>query len=138
MKVVFIEKLIQKISKMNCFSSLKKKSKEKKQSNSAPELRKQTTSDVSNNRVSKSANSTSSSRTIPELYRERQHNLRVFTYDELSEATNGFNRLLKVGEGGFGSVYKGTVKPVNGKGTPIVVAIKKLNRYGMQVYIDFN
>ncbi|KNA05273.1 hypothetical protein SOVF_191990 [Spinacia oleracea] len=122
---------------MNCFSSLKKKSKEKKQSNSAPELRKQTTSDVSNNRVSKSANSTSSSRTIPELYRERQHNLRVFTYDELSEATNGFNRLLKVGEGGFGSVYKGTVKPVNGKGTPIVVAIKKLNRYGMQGHKEF-
>lgn len=137
MKVAFFERWVFNIlSKMNCFS-FKKKGKEKKQSNSAPELRKQTTSDVSANRVSKSANSTSSSRSIPELYKEKQHNLRVFTYNELREATNDFHRLLKIGEGGFGSVYKGTVKPPNGKGNPIVVAIKKLNRYGMQGHKEF-
>lgn len=122
---------------MNCFSSIKKKCKEKKQSNSAPELRKQTTTNVVENRVSKSANSASSSKSIPELYKERQHNLRVFTYNELREATNDFNKLLKVGEGGFGSVYKGTVLSPNGKGNPTVVAIKKLNRYGMQGHKEF-
>ncbi|XP_021765746.1 probable serine/threonine-protein kinase PBL19 [Chenopodium quinoa] len=137
MKIVLIERLFLKISKMNCFTSFKRKGKEKKQSNSAPELRNQNPSNASNNRVSKSANSASSSRSIPELYREKQHNLRVFTYNELREATNDFNKLLKVGEGGFGSVYKGTIKPINGKGDPIVVAIKKLNRYGMQGHKEF-
>lgn len=34
-------------------------------------------------------------------------NARVFTYAELSEATNGFSSESLVGEGGFGRVYKG-------------------------------
>jgi hypothetical protein len=62
-----------------------------------------------------------------------EHNLQVFSFQELREATNGFNRLLKIGEGGFGSVYKGTIRPANGQGDPIVVAIKKLNNHGLQV-----
>lgn len=133
MKGVFFERLLLKLSKMGCFSLFKQKKKTEKKSNSAPELRKQSTENVSRNRVSKSANSAAStSRTIPELYKERQHNLRDFTYSELREATNNFNKLLKIGEGGFGSVYKGTIKPPNGKANPIVVAIKKLNNYGMQ------
>uniref|UniRef100_A0A7C9EFY7 Protein kinase domain-containing protein n=1 Tax=Opuntia streptacantha TaxID=393608 RepID=A0A7C9EFY7_OPUST len=132
MKGVFYESWLLKLSKMGCFSFLKQKKKDKK-SKSAPELRNQTTKRVSESRVSKSENSVaSSSRTIPELYREKQHNLRVFSFSELREATNGFSKLLKIGEGGFGSVYKGTIKPLNEKGNPIVVAIKKLNNYGMQ------
>ncbi|XP_075510103.1 putative serine/threonine-protein kinase isoform X3 [Primulina tabacum] len=35
----------------------------------------------------------------------RSPNLRVFTYDELKAATRGFKN--KIGQGGFGSVYKG-------------------------------
>lgn len=66
------------------------------------------------------------------MYREKQHNLRVFSFSELRNATNDFNRLLKIGEGGFGSVYKGTIKPPNGRGDPTVVAIKKLNKHGLQ------
>jgi len=133
MKGVFYESLLLKLSKMGCFSFFKQKKKEKK-SKSAPELRNQTTKRVSESMVSKSENSVaSSSRTIPELYKEKQHNLRVFSFSELREATNGFSKLLKIGEGGFGSVYKGTIKPLNEKGNPIVVAIKKLNNYGMQV-----
>lgn len=115
---------------MKCFYLFKEKSKDKK-SKSAPELREQTPRNVPENRVSRSANSASSS-SIPELYKEKKHNLRVFTLDELREATNNFNRMLKIGEGGFGSVYKGTIRPPNGKGNPTVVAIKKLNKYGMQ------
>ncbi|KAI9089165.1 hypothetical protein K1719_029444 [Acacia pycnantha] len=71
-------------------------------------------------------------RTIAELYKEKEHDLRVFTFQELSEATNGFHRMLKIGEGGFGSVYKGTIKPQDGRGDPIVVAIKRLNTHGFQ------
>lgn len=68
------------------------------------------------------------------MYREKQHNLRVFSFSELRNATNDFNKLLKIGEGGFGSVYKGTIRPPNGQGDPTVVAIKKLNKHGLQVY----
>ncbi|XP_057519195.1 probable serine/threonine-protein kinase PBL19 [Amaranthus tricolor] len=121
---------------MNCFSFKKNKNKQHK-ANSAPELRKQNTANTSNNkRVSKSTNSVSTSKSIPELYKERQHYLRVFTYEELSEATDGFNKLLRIGEGGFGSVFKGTINTPN-KGNPTVVAIKKLNRYGLQGHKEF-
>ncbi|GMH28822.1 hypothetical protein Nepgr_030665 [Nepenthes gracilis] len=117
---------------MMCFRFKKSKSKTK-QAESAPELRNQSRSEnVSANRVTKSANSASSSRSIPELYKEREQNLRVFSYSELKQATNSFNRLLRIGEGGFGTVYKGTVRLSSGQDEPTVVAIKKLNNHGMQ------
>ncbi|KAB2001927.1 hypothetical protein ES319_D11G029400v1 [Gossypium barbadense] len=81
---------------------------------------------------SQTSKSFQSSKSIPELYKEKQQNLRVFSLEELSDATNGFNRTLKIGEGGFGSVYKGTIKPLGGRGHPLVVAIKKLNTHGLQ------
>lgn len=83
--------------------------------------------------TSKSTASTSSQQSIPALYEERAHNLRVFELDELRSATNDFNRMLKIGEGGFGSVYKGFVRPADGKGDKITVAVKKLNLKGLQV-----
>lgn len=67
------------------------------------------------------------------MYEERAHNLRVFELNELRNATNDFNRMLKIGEGGFGSVYKGFVKPADGKGDKITVAVKRLNQKGLQV-----
>ncbi|KAM5582505.1 G-type lectin S-receptor-like serine/threonine-protein kinase RLK1 [Rosa sericea] len=48
-------------------------------------------------------------------------NLRSFSYEELKEATNGFNEEL--GKGAFGVVYKGILQI--GSGVP--VAVKKLN-----------
>lgn len=118
---------------MKCFF-FKDKSKDKRGSNSAPELNNQNKAGTSAiTRASKSSSSLPSPRSIPELYKEREHNLRVFSFQELREATNGFNRLLKIGEGGFGSVYKGTIKPPDGRGEPTVVAIKKLNTRGLQV-----
>ncbi|MED6157836.1 putative serine/threonine-protein kinase pbl19 [Stylosanthes scabra] len=74
-----------------------------------------------------------SGRGVRELYKEKQHNLRVFTLRELIDATNGFNRMLKIGEGGFGSVYRGTITPpLPQHSHPILVAIKKLNTRGFQ------
>lgn len=81
---------------------------------------------------SKSAASASSPRSIPALYEERGHILRAFGLRELIAATNGFNRQLKIGEGGFGSVYKGFMKPPSGQGDRLVVAVKKLNPNGLQ------
>lgn len=121
---------------MKCFPYLKEKLRSKQQ-RSAPELKTQNHSSTSNvstsGRVTQSSSSTISSRGIPELYEEKAHNLRIFSYSELRRATNDFSRLLKIGEGGFGIVYKGTIKPVDGRGDRIVVAIKKLNKDGFQV-----
>ncbi|XVF10948.1 hypothetical protein REPUB_Repub07fG0227300 [Reevesia pubescens] len=117
---------------MKCFSIfIKDKSKnKKKESRLAPELRNQSKSD--NSALSFTSRSFPSPRSILELYKEKENDLRVFSLQELRDATNGFNRLLKIGEGGFGSVYKGTIVPLDGRGDPIVVAIKKLNTQGLQ------
>ncbi|GMN30451.1 hypothetical protein TIFTF001_050666 [Ficus carica] len=48
-------------------------------------------------------------------------NLRCFTYEDLTEATDGFKEEL--GRGSFGIVYKGVVKDTND-----TVAVKKLDR----------
>lgn len=56
----------------------------------------------------------------------KEHNLRVFSYSELKTATDNFNSSLKLGEGGFGSVYKATIRHPKGKeGVPTAVAIKR-------------
>ncbi|XP_042506203.1 probable serine/threonine-protein kinase PBL19 [Macadamia integrifolia] len=80
----------------------------------------------------KSSGSSKVQRRMPELYEKKAHNLRVFSFSELKNATNDFNRLFKIGEGGFGSVYKGFIKPPGGKGDRIAVAIKMLNPHGLQ------
>ncbi|GFP82330.1 probable receptor-like protein kinase at5g15080 [Phtheirospermum japonicum] len=54
-----------------------------------------------------------------ELFRDfltqgRANDLRVFTFFELKSATRGFSRSLLIGEGGFGCVYRGRVKPAEG------------------------
>lgn len=123
---------------MKCFFPFKDKCKGKQKAESAPELRKQNKStNHALDRLAKSSGSLPSPRSIPELYKEKEQNLRVFSFQELRDATNGFNRLLKLGEGGFGSVYKGTIMPVNGQGNPTVVAIKKLNQHSLQVSFCF-
>ncbi|KAI3764564.1 hypothetical protein L2E82_14575 [Cichorium intybus] len=122
---------------MKCFHYFKDKSRSRVQ-RSAPILKDQTNSSISGDvssgkdRVTKSSGSTNSPRGIIELYEEKAEKLRVFTYPELKQATNDFTRLRKIGEGGFGCVYKGTIKPIDGKGDPIVVAVKKLNQDGFQ------
>ena len=83
---------------------------------------------------SKSSGSASSARSIPELYEERgASSLREFGLRELHAATSDFSRLLKIGEGGFGSVYKGVVRLPGGPAGGTVVAIKRLNTSGHQV-----
>lgn len=120
-------------NKMKCFHYFKDKTRSRVQ-RSAPNF--STSDDVSGkDRVTKSSGSAISARGILELYEEKADKLRVFTYAELKQATNDFTRLRKIGEGGFGCVYKGTIKPVDGKGDPIVVAVKKLNKDGYQVCI---
>ncbi|XP_038688412.1 probable serine/threonine-protein kinase PBL19 isoform X2 [Tripterygium wilfordii] len=116
---------------MKCFFIFKDKHKARKGTQSASALENQT-SKSNDSALARSARSLPSPRSIPELYKENERNFRVFSVQELREATNGFSRLLKIGEGGFGSVYKGQIKPANGKGDPMIVAIKRLNRLSLQ------
>ncbi|XP_057510923.1 probable serine/threonine-protein kinase PBL19 isoform X1 [Actinidia eriantha] len=117
---------------MKCFYYFKDRTRSREQ-RSAPLFKELSKTDISaTDRVTKSSSSATSHRSIPELYEEKAQNLRVFSFSELRRATNGFSRLLKIGEGGFGSVYKGSIKPADGVGDPIVVAIKMLNRDGFQ------
>lgn len=119
---------------MKCFHYFKDRTKSRGQ-RSAPILKDESKSDMSaTERVTKSSCSATSPRSFTELYEEKAQHLRVFSYPELVQATNNFSRLLKIGEGGFGSVFRGTIKPVNGQGGSIIVAVKKLNRDGYQVW----
>ncbi|XP_078438214.1 serine/threonine-protein kinase PCRK1-like [Wolffia australiana] len=85
-----------------------------------------------NRASSKSSGSASSAPSIDAVFDEKAQNLRVFEFGELSEATKNFNPLLKIGEGGFGCVYKGFVKAVDGRAGKTAVAIKKLHQNSWQ------
>ncbi|KAL5228468.1 hypothetical protein ABZP36_016733 [Zizania latifolia] len=63
-------------------------------------------------------------------------NVRGFTFNELRAATRNFRPDSVLGEGGFGSVFKGwidenTFAPAR-PGTGMVIAVKKLNQDGFQ------
>ncbi|XP_057515310.1 cold-responsive protein kinase 1 [Amaranthus tricolor] len=58
-------------------------------------------------------------------------NVKLYTYKELSAATDDFSPVNKIGEGGFGSVYKGKLK--HGK----VAAIKVLSSESQQGVREF-
>ncbi|XP_066370815.1 G-type lectin S-receptor-like serine/threonine-protein kinase LECRK3 [Miscanthus floridulus] len=71
-------------------------------------------------------------------YRERQQqplssSVRAFSWKELYQATNGFEKLL--GKGSFGEVYKGTMRSPQ----PHLIAVKKLiasNEYSEQEFTN--
>lgn len=68
-------------------------------------------------------------------FSDRPANLRVFTFSELRNATRNLNRALLVGEGGFGCVYRGTLKIAASpeeEAATVEVAVKHLNRNGLQ------
>ncbi|KAG8483927.1 hypothetical protein CXB51_023458 [Gossypium anomalum] len=57
---------------------------------------------------------------------QRPSNLRVFTVSELKSATKNFSRSFMLGEGGFGCVYKGSLKSPEDPSEKIEVAVKQL------------
>ncbi|WVZ87715.1 hypothetical protein U9M48_034311 [Paspalum notatum var. saurae] len=63
------------------------------------------------------------------IYSEK--NIKLFSYAELRSATDNFNRTNKVGRGGFGTVYKGTIR--NGQ----EVAVKVLSAESRQGIREF-
>ncbi|KAJ4970520.1 hypothetical protein NE237_003619 [Protea cynaroides] len=64
---------------------------------------------------------------------KRANDLRIFSFSELRSATRGFSRVLMIGEGGFGSVYRAVVRVSDDDpDAQMDVAIKQLNRNGLQ------
>ncbi|KAI3437504.1 Protein kinase domain-containing protein [Psidium guajava] len=61
-----------------------------------------------------------------------QSNLRAFTVSELKSVTKNFSRSVMIGEGGFGSVYRGMIKSTEDPSKKLDVAVKQLSRKGTQ------
>ncbi|KAK7390537.1 hypothetical protein VNO78_25845 [Psophocarpus tetragonolobus] len=87
---------------------------------------------------SSSINSSSSMPLTPRSEGEilQSSNLKRYSFNELKMATKNFSPDSVLGEGGFGSVYKGWIDEhtlaVTKPGTGMVVAVKRLNQEGFQ------
>ena len=87
------------------------------------------------------SNSRNSSASIPMTPRSegeilQSSNLKSYSYNELKMATKNFCPDSVLGEGGFGSVFKGWIVEhslaVTRPGTGMVIAVKKLNQDSFQ------
>ncbi|KAI9124024.1 hypothetical protein K1719_005324 [Acacia pycnantha] len=65
-------------------------------------------------------------------YGTAKNNVRIFTVQELASATDNFNPDRLIGEGGFGSVYKGYLQSIDQ-----AVAVKRLDRNRLQGSREF-
>ena len=88
-------------------------------------------SEFNSQNVSDTSTESNGRSTFPNLS-QRLSNLRLFTYSEMKMATKNFNRTLKIGEGGFGCVYKGFIKSSEEPQGKFDVAVKQLGRRGLQ------
>ncbi|KAL2332135.1 hypothetical protein Fmac_019716 [Flemingia macrophylla] len=88
-----------------------------------------------------SANNKASAISVPQTPRTegeilQSSNLKSFTLSELRTATRNFRPDSVLGEGGFGSVFKGWIDEISltatRPGTGIVIAVKRLNQDGIQ------
>lgn len=88
-------------------------------------------SDLNSQNVS-GASAESARRTSFAALNQRPNNLRVFSLSELKSATKNFGRSGMIGEGGFGCVYRGSIKSLEDPSQKIEVAVKQLGRRGLQ------
>ncbi|XP_023551114.1 receptor-like cytoplasmic kinase 176 [Cucurbita pepo subsp. pepo] len=91
------------------------------------------------NGSSSSASVHPSPRTEDEIL--QSSNLKRFCFNELKRATGNFRQRSMVGEGGFGSVFKGWIDDhsltATKSGTGIAIAVKRHNQDGMQGHSEW-
>ncbi|XP_042049933.1 serine/threonine-protein kinase PCRK1-like [Salvia splendens] len=92
---------------------------------------KQSGSELNSQDVSNTSSESRGRNQFPNLS-ERASNLKVFSFSELKQTTKNFGRTTKLGEGGFGCVFKGVIKSSNDPAERIDVAVKQLGRRGLQ------
>lgn len=90
--------------------------------------------DISSTSRNSSASISVTSRSEGEIL--QSSNLKSFSYNELRVATRNFRPDSVLGEGGFGSVFKGWIDEhsltATKPGIGMIVAVKKLNQDGFQ------
>ena len=66
-------------------------------------------------------------------------NLRIFSFAELKSATKNFRPDMVLGEGGFGTVFKGWLdeKAPGKSGSGTLIAVKKLNSESLQGFEEW-
>ncbi|XP_052173195.1 serine/threonine-protein kinase PCRK1-like [Diospyros lotus] len=89
-------------------------------------------SDLNSQNISAATSTESLGRSPFPSLSPRPSDLKIFTLLELKTATKNFNRALKIGEGGFGCVYKCVIKNPKDAQKKLDVAVKQLGRKGMQ------
>ncbi|CAF2155798.1 unnamed protein product [Brassica napus] len=67
----------------------------------------------------------------------RESNLREFSVTDLKAATKNFSRSVMIGEGGFGCVFRGTVRDLEDPSIKIEVAVKQLGKRGLQAKVIY-
>lgn len=104
------------------FKSFDSASTERETRRSGSELNSRNVSDMSTESMGRTA--------FPRLS-QKSSNLRMFTFSDLKVVTRNFSRSAKIGEGGFGCVYKGVIKSSEDP-KKLDVAVKQLGRRGLQ------
>lgn len=89
-------------------------------------------SDLNSQNVSDTSTDSIRKNSFFSMSQRSSSNLRVFTFHELKSATKGFSRSVRIGEGGFGCVYKGMIKSLEDSHVKIDVAVKQLGKRGLQ------
>ncbi|KAL0787278.1 hypothetical protein Bca101_003524 [Brassica carinata] len=95
---------------------------------STPRNKKSSSSDEANNNEVK----LHERRQSDEAEQSEETTLKIFSFRELATATKNFRQECLLGEGGFGRVYKGTLKS-----TGQVVAVKQLDKHGLHGNKEF-
>ncbi|KAK1389527.1 serine/threonine-protein kinase PCRK1 [Heracleum sosnowskyi] len=81
--------------------------------------------------VSDSSTNSGRNRNTFSGFSQQSSNLRAFTFADLRLVTKNFSRSTKIGEGGFGCVYRGVVK-ISEDPKKLDVAVKQLGKTGFQ------
>ncbi|XP_031382284.1 serine/threonine-protein kinase PCRK1 [Punica granatum] len=93
---------------------------------------KRSESELESQNVSETSTESSMGRANFPIVSQRSSNLRDFSVSELKSATKNFSRSVLIGEGGFGCVFKGTIRSTEDLSKKLEVAVKQLSRRGTQ------